>query len=338
MKLKTKVSKRILPYVIAIPTYARSSIIFKRTLDTLYKSNIDSKLIYLFLASNNEYKDYLNIFKTLKTETKIYYSWLSELKCVIGFKGLKNQRNFISDFFVEGQYIIQMDDDIQDFYYLNYDIKDIKNRKKWTLDSFKNIVNYIPRITNVKKTKNIKNPKYNSLTKTKKQKNKLKQKQKYIVDIENKKQSLGQLFIDTFKKCNEESINLWGIYPVENAWFMSPKETTDLRFIVGPCFGIINRHDSRLKLTLDEKENVERTLQYWSLDGKVLRLNNITLRTQYYKTPGGMQHSLERRDARKVHAMKSAEILHKRYPKLTKIYLGKKSGHPEIKLINIPRN
>lgn len=328
MKDVIKVTKRILPYIIVIPTYARSNIIFKRTLDTLYKCNIDSKLIYLFLASQNEYELYFKIFKIIKEENVKYYKWLSKLKYVIGVKGLKNQRNLISDFFLEGQYIIQMDDDIQDFFWLKYNIKDIKNKKEWTLESFKNKTNINPRIKINKTSKHhlLNSDNYSNKSKKKEYK-------KYSIN-QNNIPNLGQLFKEAFKKCVLENINLWGIYPVENAWFMSPKHTTDLRFIVGPCFGIINRHDSRLKLTLDEKENVERTLQYWSLDGKVLRLNNITLRTQYYKTPGGMQHSLEKKDARKEMALKSAEILHKKYPNLTRIYLGKKSGHPEIKLLN----
>ena len=36
---------------------------------------------------------------------------------------------------------------------------------------------------------------------------------------------------------------------------------------------------------------------------------------------------------RKIEAMKSAEYLHKKYPRLTKIFLGKKSGVPEVKLL-----
>jgi len=111
---------------------------------------------------------------------------------------------------------------------------------------------------------------------------------------------------------------------------MSPNITCDLRFIVGPFFGIINRHNKNLQLTINEKENTQRTLQYWKIDNKVLRLNNITIKTQYYKTKGGMQS--EGKD-RKKEAMKSVDFLHKKYPKLTKIYLGKKSGYPEIKLI-----
>jgi len=106
--------------------------------------------------------------------------------------------------------------------------------------------------------------------------------------------------------------------------------TTDLRFIVGPMWGIINRHRPELKLTIDEKENAERTLQHWVIDHAVLRFNNIGIETKYYKNKGGMQNEGKNR---KTEALKSVYYLHKKYPQLTKIYLGKKSGVPEIKMI-----
>jgi hypothetical protein len=134
---------------------------------------------------------------------------------------------------------------------------------------------------------------------------------------------LDQFIKRAFQTANDNNIFLWGVYPVDNPYFMTPTETTDLRFIVGPFWGMINRHDKRLKLTVDEKENVERTLQYYSMDDAVLRFNSVSITTNYYKTPGGMQSDAtldERRNA----AMKSAEILHKMYPKLTKIVIKKK--------------
>ena len=135
MKRIKNVSRIILPYVIAIPTYARDKIIFERTLKTLYECNINASLIYLFLASEIELQKYIDEYNLLKSSN--YKKWLSRCNCVVGVLGLKNQRNFISQFFNEGQHIVQMDDDIQDFYYLNYDRNDSKNRKKWFLKSFK---------------------------------------------------------------------------------------------------------------------------------------------------------------------------------------------------------
>jgi hypothetical protein len=63
------------------------------------------------------------------------------------------------------------------------------------------------------------------------------------------------------------------------------------------------------------------------MDQKVLRFNNISIVTKYYKTPGGMQSEKKNR---KTEALKSAKYLHKKYPNITKIKLTKKSGVPEI--------
>jgi len=141
--------------------------------------------------------------------------------------------------------------------------------------------------------------------------------------------------LDTFIKkafilCHTNTIFLWGVYPLANSHFMTNTITTDLRFIVGPMWGMINRHHPDLELTIDEKENTERTLQYWSMDGKVLRFNNIGIETKYYKNKGGMQNEGKNR---KEEALKSVQYLHNKYPTITKLHLGKKSGVPELKLI-----
>jgi len=143
-------------------------------------------------------------------------------------------------------------------------------------------------------------------------------------------EDLDAFIINAFNMCIEKNIYLWGVYPLVNPYFMSTKITTDLRFIVGPMWGMINRHRNDLKLTVDEKENSERTLQFWVADGAVLRFNNIGIETKYYKNKGGMQSEGKNR---KIEALKSVNYLHKIYPNLTKISLTKKSGMPEIKMV-----
>ena len=59
------------------------------------------------------------------------------------------------------------------------------------------------------------------------------------------------------------------------------------------------------KLTIDEKEDVERTLKHYVQDGSVFRFNNVTIKTNYYKTKGGMQS--ENKDRQKE-ALKSAVL------------------------------
>ena len=57
---------------------------------------------------------------------------------------------------------------------------------------------------------------------------------------------------------------------------MTPTISTDLKFIVGPMWGVFNRYDKDLRATINEKENVERTIKYFIKDNKVIRFNNMS--------------------------------------------------------------
>lgn len=262
-------------YIIAIPSFKRENIIKDKTLKTLQKNNISSKRIYIFVSDQLEY-DIYNI-----AIPKKHYN-----KLIIGKRGLKNQRNFISNYFKEGTNIVQLDDDIDD-------VVEIVNNSNLT-------------------------------PKTKTNRNFRKQnKLKPITDLD-------KFIKDAFKICKEKKIYLWGVYPIANPYFMTLSMDTKLNFIVGPFWGMINRHSKDLKQTINEKENVERTLQFYIKDKAVLRFNYISIITKYYKNKGGMQfNGIDR----KFESLKSVKYLHNKYPSLTKIDLTKKSGMPEIRLI-----
>jgi len=94
-------NKHIMNFVIAIPSYDRADIISSKTLNTLKTGSIPAEKIYIFVADKEDYNKYKkNIDKTLYN------------KLVIGKKGLVPQREFITNYFDEGQYIISLDDDI----------------------------------------------------------------------------------------------------------------------------------------------------------------------------------------------------------------------------------
>ena len=265
-KLKTKkyskLSNKQNKYIIVIPSYNRPELIQQKTLSLLKKHNIKSSHIVIFVANREQY----DLYKS-KIPKTLYH------KLVIGVKGLKNQRNYISNYYPEGTHIVQMDDDLEKIVQLN-----VENGKK-TIEPISNLDTFIKK---------------------------------------------------AFLLCQTNTIFLWGVYPLANSHFMTNTITTDLRFIVGPMWGMINRHHPDLELTIDEKENTERTLQYWSMDGKVLRFNNVGIETKYYKNKGGMQNEGKNR---KEEALKSVQYLHNKYPTITKLHLGKKSGVPELKLI-----
>lgn len=134
---------------------------------------------------------------------------------------------------------------------------------------------------------------------------------------------------NAFRIMRTEGIYLFGIYPVKNGFFMKdlPEITYDLRFIVGCVWGCINRHDRAI--TLEEKEDFERTLLYYSLDKKILRFNRLAPVTTYYKQKGGMQNrGMDRVETSKA----SCLYLLEKYPQYCRLYTGKKSGIWEVRL------
>ena len=130
-----------------------------------------------------------------------------------------------------------------------------------------------------------------------------------------------------FAKARQSGLRLFGFYPVANGYFMKPgPPTTDLRYIIGSVWGIINPGPV-LTVTIDDKEDYLRSVIMYVLDGGVLRYTNIAPQSAYYKEPGGMQ---EERTMNRIDA--SARAMVAAFPDLVKINLTKKSGMPEVRL------
>ena len=115
-------------YIIVIPTYKRYDLIHKKgTLSFLRKNSIPINKIILFVADKEEKELYFN------NVPKNLYSG----KIIIGIKGILNQRNFIINYFPKNQYIISIDDDIQDIMIKNENkLRSIKKKELQLL--FKN--------------------------------------------------------------------------------------------------------------------------------------------------------------------------------------------------------
>ena len=238
-------------YIIAIPSYKRSEQISLKTLHVLSESNIPSEKIFIFVANNDEKKLYYK-----NVDSSLYN------KIIVGVVGLRNQRNFICDYYDEGTRIVQIDDDIEEIAQM------IEGETK-KMHRLNKVVN------------------------------------------------LNTFFNDAFECCNDNQANLWGVYPVYNAYFMNKKITTDLRYIVGCLFGIINRKIPELKLTLNEKEDFERTILHFNLDSSVIRYNDIVIKTKYYAAGGMLAEDKDR----KVEALKNATNLVDRFPMYCKLWL-----------------
>ena len=148
-----------------------------------------------------------------------------------------------------------------------------------------------------------------------------------------KLRNLHKFIESAFDLAKKKKMDNWGVYPVENPYFMKPttKKSDDytstyLSYIIGFMTGVINNRKAEIR-TIDDKEDYERSIKYYLKDGGVLRFNNVTCRTNCYKEPGGMQVE---RTKKRIHD--SAVYLTKEYPKLCTLNTGKKSGYTEVRL------
>uniref|UniRef100_A0A6C0DP51 Glycosyltransferase n=1 Tax=viral metagenome TaxID=1070528 RepID=A0A6C0DP51_9ZZZZ len=145
---------------------------------------------------------------------------------------------------------------------------------------------------------------------------------------ERRLRNLVKVFDRGFEECKKAGARLWGVYPVPNGFFMKPTVTTDLKFIIGSFWGCFNP-GSEIQLKLGgEKEDYQRTIQFWEKDGAVVRLNFISPKTAYYKEPGGMQEG-----NRKAKQKKTVKAMLKKWPQYIKENPSRKSGYPEIRLL-----
>jgi len=241
-------------YRIAIPSYKREQTIKEKTLNYVLEAcKINPSIVDVFVAD--------------KEEKLVYEKSLEGLgvNIILGVPTLMAQRNFITNYYEEGKFILNIDDDVEGVY--------IKSGKGTIL----------------------------------------------FTDLE-------ELVKEGFTECRKNKTKLFGICAVNNGFYMDYKVSTNLKYIVGCFWGqVIDKHKS-LEITLEDKEDYERTIKYFNRFKKVVRLNMYAPKTAYYKEPGGMQ--VTRTDER---VTDSAIYLINKYPMYCSINTTK-TKHTEIKL------
>jgi hypothetical protein len=93
-----------------------------------------------------------------------------------------------------------------------------------------------------------------------------------------------------FRLCKANNMKNWGIYPVHNPFFMSDKVSTDLKYVGGGFYGVINDRECEKRI-VSHGEDYERTIRYYLKYGGVIRFNNLTFKTKNF-SKGGMTHHL----------------------------------------------
>lgn len=148
---------------------------------------------------------------------------------------------------------------------------------------------------------------------------------KTLVEVEDLEK---EVIFRGFDECEKNNAYMFGIYAVANPFFMNNRTSVGLYFCVGSCWGVINRHDEDLIITLNEKEDYDRVLRHFTKDGKVVRLDDITVKSKYFKEQGGMQATNRTLE----NEYNNAKYLSEKYPDLCSMYIRKTTNRAEIRL------
>ena len=131
-----------------------------------------------------------------------------------------------------------------------------------------------------------------------------------------------------FHLMRKHSTTLCGIYAVDNPFFMNKTLSVGLYFCVGVFYLTFNDKSQNMQLTITNKDDYERTIKTYLKRGKVIRFDNITVKTNYYTERGGLQ-ATDERTSEEIY--KAGKYLIRKYPQLCEENTGRKGKYFEIK-------
>lgn len=140
---------------------------------------------------------------------------------------------------------------------------------------------------------------------------------------------LDQLFSAMFEALEEEGLQVWGLAPVDNPFFLKPgRLSTGLKLVMFTMFGFINRPGHPVHQgTVRYKDEQEFSLRAWWYDGGVVRNDGVAVKTTFY-APGGCQAAGRSWDE----VEESVQSLLVQWPGLIKRAPKRKSEWPEVAL------
>tara|TARA_R110000787_G_scaffold21049_5_gene62533 strand:+ start:2584 stop:3354 length:771 start_codon:yes stop_codon:yes gene_type:complete len=130
-----------------------------------------------------------------------------------------------------------------------------------------------------------------------------------------------------FSECLKSKRNMWGVYPVENHYFMKNQISYDYKFCVGWMWGCINQRSSNLCLIGDGCiEDYERCIRHYLADGGLVRLNHLSCTTKYGNPVGGIGLKPEDREREQ-----SLSELQEHFPGLFRLKMKNGGMNPVLK-------
>ena len=140
-----------------------------------------------------------------------------------------------------------------------------------------------------------------------------------IIDSKKGEEPMKQLIINGFNVAVKEGCRMWGIYPIANPFFFKNGYSTDLKFVCGPFFGLIKKGATNsIPEECSYKEDYYRTCWYYKEDKKIVRFNDVAVKTKFYKNKGGLY------EGRSLDGIKkAAELVKEAFPEYVKLHTRK---------------
>jgi len=130
-----------------------------------------------------------------------------------------------------------------------------------------------------------------------------------------------------FDSCDQTKAKTFGIYAAGNPYFMKQRIYTKLCYIIASMFGVVVQHDPFLHRVTNHGEDYEYSIRQYIKNKSLVRLDYITVQSNYYKEPGGLQTIRT-----PEYVYNSIYQIQSMFPQYCKMYIRKSTGNAELRL------
>ena len=154
-----------------------------------------------------------------------------------------------------------------------------------------------------------------------------------ILDIKSKREEfvLKDFFEELFHTMEVEDTKFAGCCPYDNEFYMKQGYTTNLKYTGGHLIAEIIR-ENPIEVNEEHFEDYIANIEYFKLDKKLIRFNDVYVKTKYYNPKGGIVESYGSLEQRKLDAEKLSKELEVKYKGYCKSYFKKKFQVYNLKL------
>jgi hypothetical protein len=133
-----------------------------------------------------------------------------------------------------------------------------------------------------------------------------------------------------FTLASRNGTRLWGLYPIHNPFFMKPRTSVGLHFLIGQVYGMEVDHGEQLKVRHLAKTDYERTLRWFRNDGAVTRFDFLAA-DSHMLAPGGLR-AKDRPDRHEYNEL-AVDALLEEFPQFVRVKPKRSALGREIRLV-----